>query len=59
MKSPLSGIEMKLVSEPSTLTYKGKKYDVMYNYYLCLTNQEFTTTELDEINLEELYKHCK
>jgi hypothetical protein len=30
MKSPLSGIEMKLVSEPSTLTYKGKKYDVMY-----------------------------
>jgi hypothetical protein len=31
MKSPLSGIEMKLVS--STLTYKGKKYDVC-NYYL-------------------------
>jgi hypothetical protein len=32
----------------------------MHNYYLCeLTNQEFTTTELDEINLEELYKHCK
>jgi hypothetical protein len=60
MKSPLSGIEMKLVSEPSTLTYKGEIWCDVHNYYLCeLTNQEFTTTELDEINLEELYKHCK
>ena len=48
---------MKLMSEPSTLNYRGKTYDVTHHYYLCeLTNEQFTTTELDEQNLNELYK---
>lgn len=60
MKSPLSGKEMILSSEPSTLNYKNKVYDVIHHYYLCeLTNERFTTTELDEKNLEELYKQFK
>jgi len=57
MKSPLTGREMKLMSEPSTLTYKGKEYNVINHFYLCeSTSEQFTTTELDEKNLEELYK---
>jgi len=60
MKSPLTGREMKLMSEPSTLDYKGKTYNVIHHYYLCeLTNEQFTTTELDEINLQELNKQVK
>jgi len=60
MKSPLTGKEMKLMSEPSTLDYKGKTYDVTHHYYLCEdTNEQFTTTELDEKNLDELYKQIK
>jgi len=60
MKSPLTGREMKLMSEPSTLDYKGKTYNVTHHYYLCeLTNEKFTTTELDEMNLEELNKQVK
>jgi hypothetical protein len=60
MKSPLTGREMKLMSEPSTLNYRGKTYDVTHHYYLCeLTNEKFTTTELDEMNLEELNKQVK
>jgi len=60
MKSPLTGKEMKLMSEPSTLDYKGKTYDVTHHYYLCeLTNEQFTTTELDEQNLDELYKQVE
>jgi hypothetical protein len=60
MKSPLTGREMKLMSEPSTLDYKGKTYNVNHHYYLCeLTNEQFTTTELDEMNLEELNKQVK
>jgi hypothetical protein len=60
MKSPLSGKEMKLMSEPSTLDYKGKTYNVTHHYYLCeLTNEQFTTTELDEQNLYELYKQVE
>ena len=60
MKSPLSGKEMKLMSEQSTLDYKGKTYDVTHHFYLCeLSNEQFTTTELDEINLLELNKQVK
>jgi hypothetical protein len=60
MKSPLTGREMKLMSEPSTLDYKGKTYNVIHHYYLCeLTNEKFTTTELDEMNLRELNKQVK
>jgi hypothetical protein len=60
MKSPLTGKEMKLMSEQSTLDYKGKTYDVIHHFYLCeLSNEQFTTTELDEQNLEELYKQVE
>ena len=60
MKSPLTGKEMKLMSEPSTLNYRGKQYNVNYHFYLCeLSNEQFTTTELDEQNLDELYKQVE
>jgi len=60
MKSPLTGREMKLMSEPSTLTYRGKQYNVNHHFYLCeLSNEQFTTTELDEMNLLELNKQVK
>lgn len=51
---------MKLMSEPSTLDYKGNTYNVTHHYYLCEdTNEQFTTTELDEQNLYELNKQVK
>jgi hypothetical protein len=60
MKSPLTGREMKLMSEPSTMDYKGKTYNVIHHHYLCeLTNKQFTTSELDEMNLLELNKQVK
>lgn len=60
MKSPLTGREMKLMSEPSTMDYKGKIYNVIHHHYLCeTTNEQFTTTELDEMNLLELNKQVK
>jgi hypothetical protein len=60
MKSPLTGKEMKLMSEPSTLDYKGKTYNVIHHHYLCeTTGEQFTTSELDEMNLLELNKQVK
>jgi len=48
------------MSEQFTLDYKGKTYDVTHHFYLCeLSNEQFTTTELDEQNLEELYKQVE
>jgi hypothetical protein len=60
MKSPLTGKEMKLMSEPSTMDYKGKTYNVIHHHYLCeTTGEQFITTELDEMNLLELNKQVK
>lgn len=60
MKSPLTGREMKLMSEPSTMDYKGKTYNVIHHHYLCeTTGEQFTTSELDEMNLLELNKQVK
>ena len=60
MKSPLTGKEMKLMSEPSTMDYKGKTYNVIHHHYLCeTTGEQFTTSELDEMNLLELNKQVK
>ena len=51
---------MKLMSEPSTLNYRGKQYNVNHHFYLCeLSNEQFTTSELDEMNLLELNKQVK
>jgi hypothetical protein len=48
------------MSEPSTLNYRGKQYNVNHHFYLCeLSNEQFTTTELDEMNLLELNKQVK
>lgn len=60
MKSPLTGREMKLMSELSTMDYKGKTYNVIHHHYLCeTTGEQFTTSELDEMNLLELNKQVK
>ena len=60
MKSPLSGKEMKLMSEQTTLIYKEKEHNITHHFYLCeLSNETFTTTELEEQNLNELYKQVE
>ena len=57
MKSPITGKEMILLSEPDKIEYRGKSYDIIHHHYLCIdSNVSFTTTELDEINLKELEK---
>ena len=60
MKSPLTGREMKLMSEPSTRDDKGKTYNVIHHHYLCeTTGEQFTTSDGDEMNLLELNKQVK
>ena len=48
---------MILKSEPTTLDYKGKAYTIDWQYFHCeVSNEQFTTTELDEENLQALYE---
>ena len=56
MKSPFTGKDMTLQKEPRTFTYREKTFLVLYHYYQCEdSSEQFTTTALDEINMQQLY----
>lgn len=56
MKSPITGKEMILQREDSVLTFRKEDYPVVYHYYLCEDSGErFTSTELDQINMQQVY----
>jgi len=60
MKSPITGKEMTLYRETKTLIFRKKEFQVLYHYYLCEDSGErFTSTELDEINLNQLYNEYR
>lgn len=56
MKSPLTGKEMLLKRESRVLTFRKEEFSVVYHYFLCEQSGEtFTSTELDQINLQQLH----
>lgn len=60
MKSPITGKEMVLEKEKRTLTFRREEYGIVYHHFKCEDSGEyFTTTELDEINLNQLYNHYR
>jgi transcriptional regulator with XRE-family HTH domain len=60
MKSPVTGKEMVLLKETRTLSFRKEEFGVVYHYYKCKDSKEsFTTTELDELNLNQLYNQYR
>jgi putative zinc finger/helix-turn-helix YgiT family protein len=60
MKSPITGKEMILQREERKLTFRKEEFQVLYHYYLCAdSGEQFTSTELDEINLNQLYNEYR
>lgn len=56
MISPISGKAMSIEKEDRQLTFRKEKFNVSYHYYLCKeSGEQFTSTELDEINLLQLH----
>lgn len=48
MKSPITGKEMILISEPDVWNFRGEEYKYNHKSYLCEESGErFTTTEMD------------
>ena len=57
--SPITEKKMTLIQELRTITYQGKEYSIIFHYYLCEESGErFTTTELDEININQVFKQA-
>lgn len=60
MNNPFTGDPMKLCVEKQTITYKGIEVEYYQKFYRDLENgEEFTTTELDEENIENIKKQYK
>jgi len=56
MKSPITGKEMTLQHEKSILVFRKEQFEYIHKSYYCSDSGEsFTTTELDEFNLNQVY----
>jgi hypothetical protein len=56
MKSPITGKEMVLVKEKRTLSFRKEEFEIVYHCYKCVDSGEsFTTTQLDDLNINQLY----
>lgn len=60
MKSPFTGGMATLLREPSTLVFRKETFDYVHQFYECQdTHERFTTTELDEANLAQVYNQYR
>lgn len=60
MKSPITGKEMTLQIEKSILEFRKEKFEYIHKSYYCAESGEsFTTTELDEFNLNQVYNQYR
>ena len=57
MKSPFApNTDAVLIQELDKLSYRGEEYSYISNYYKCpISGETFTTTELDVMNMEQIY----
>lgn len=56
MKSPFTGGEVRIKRESRSLLYRKESFSIVYHVYVCVdTEEEFTTDELDELNLRQVH----
>ncbi len=54
--SPFTGKPMVVVAEPDSVEFRGEKFFYTHLAYKCQdTGEQFTTTELDEVNANQVY----
>lgn len=60
MKSPITGKEMTLTKERRSLSFRREKFEIVLHYYKCEdSGEQFTTTSLDELNMNQLYNQYR
>ena len=60
MKSPFTGGNVTLCHEESELTFRKEKFQYVHLFYECDdTKERFTTTELDEVNIGQVYNQYR
>lgn len=60
MKSPISGLEMKLTKEKRSMIFRKETFDIVFIYYLCEESlEQFTTASLDELNMNQVHNQYR
>ncbi len=60
MKSPITGKEMVLCKEERTMTFRKEEFTIVSHYYLCEdSNERFTTSEIDELDINQLHNQYR
>lgn len=60
MKSPITGKDMSLVTKTSTMVFRKETFEYSHQSYHCeVSGEYFTTTELDELNLNQVYNQYR
>ncbi|TCO06907.1 type II TA system antitoxin MqsA family protein [Natronoflexus pectinivorans] len=60
MQSPISGKEMKLTKERRSIDFRKETFEVVFHYYKCEdSGEQFTTTALDEVNMNQVYNQYR
>jgi putative zinc finger/helix-turn-helix YgiT family protein len=60
MKSPITGKEMKLTKERRSMDFRKETFQIVFHYYKCEDSEEqFTTTLMDEVNMNQVYNQYR
>lgn len=60
MRSPITGKEMKLTKERRLIEFRKEKFEIVFHYYKCEdSGEQFTTTSLDEVNMNQVYNQYR
>jgi putative zinc finger/helix-turn-helix YgiT family protein len=60
MKSPITSTEMMLTQERRSMVFRNETFKVVFHYYKCEeSGEQFTTTALDEVNLNQVYNQYR
>ena len=60
MTSPFTGGEAVFLIEPREYDFRGEKFHIFHQHYRCVdTNQTYTDTRLDELNLNQVYNQYR
>lgn len=60
MKSPITGLEMKLTKEQRSMIFRKETFDIVFHYYQCEdSGEQFTSATLDELNMNQVYNQYR
>lgn len=60
MKSPITGKDMKLTKERRSIAFRKETFEIVFHYYKCEdSGEQFTTSSLDEVNMNQVYNQYR